>query len=54
MYSYRNINNSRKALAALALVVFMLAAACSGDYEEAKTKPASELKAKLVYYSLPG
>jgi len=54
MYSYRNINNTRKALAALALIAFMLATACSGDYEEAKAKPASELKAKLVYYALPG
>lgn len=53
MYQYKNINNTRKALVALALLAFMLATACSGEYE-AKEKPASELKAKLVYYALPG
>lgn len=54
MYQNREMDNTRKAMAALALIAFMLATACSGDYEEAKAKPASELKAKLVYYALPG
>lgn len=53
MYRYTNISSARKVFAALALLAFMLATACSGDYE-AKAKPDSELKAKLVYYALPG